>query len=213
MLLPRKARRIDKLSDNTGQGDPSYPRPIRGHFRPRKLAELLLLRDGGGGAVAAAQTVTAAVCCQTLRGEEGKKNKREVMDFFFFFNKPKTLQVIPPSQFYQPSRRVLFSVDTTSRSCINVSTKWINVLHFADLNETQNPICACSKRWRRHLKKKCARERLPRLCSCPAAACQRAPMEGSFGTAVTRNRLETQQLRRLEASTLDLQFCWLLILQ
>lgn len=122
MLLPRKARRIDKLSDNTGQGDPSYPRPIRGHFRPRKLAELLLLRDGGGGAVAAAQTVTAAVCCQTLRGEEGKKNKREVMDLFFF-NKSKTLQVIPPSQFYRPSRRVLFSVDTTSRSCINVSVK------------------------------------------------------------------------------------------
>lgn len=84
MLLPRKARRIDKLSANTGQADPSHPRPIRGHFTPRKLAELLLLRDGGG-AVAAAQTVTAAVCCQTLRGEEGKKNKNEVMDCFLFF--------------------------------------------------------------------------------------------------------------------------------
>lgn len=36
------------------------------------------------------------------------------------------------------------------------------------------------------------RERLAPLCSCPAAECQRAPAEGSFGTAVTRNRLETQ---------------------
>lgn len=95
MLLPRKARRIDKLSDNTGQGDPSYPRPIRGHFRPRKLAELLLLRDGGGGAVAAAQTVTAAVCCQTLRGEEGKKNKREVMDFLLFLTNQRHFKSSP----------------------------------------------------------------------------------------------------------------------
>lgn len=39
-------------------------------------------------------------------------------------------------------------------------------------------------------------ERVARLCSCPAAACQRAPVAGSFGTAVTRNRLESQQLRR-----------------
>lgn len=148
--------------------------------------------------MAAAQTVTAAVCCQTLRGEEGKKNKHEVMDCFFF-NKSKTLQINPPFSFLI-SRAVVSSLlghDITvckmNGMCfiLQMEVKRKKKTQIVHVQRGEGDIL------------KAQQERVARLCSCPAAACQRAPVGGSFGTAVTRNRLESQQLRNAGLTALQ----------
>lgn len=125
--------------------------------------------------MAAAQTVTAAVCCQTLRGEEGKKNKHEVMDCFFFSL---------TNQRHFKSSPLLGSI---SRAVVDITVlqvcvcKMNHCASFCRVNSNALKLELCTFREVKETFPSGAKqERVARLCSCPAAACQRAPVEGSF---------------------------------
>lgn len=133
-----------------------------------------------------AQTVTAAVCCQTLRGEEGKKEQGYSQRNF----SEKDTSLIPPSHI-SPVKKKKYAI--TAPTWLHLQTSHCAPFFFADWTPTtyyfieEGRFNFCGHH-RGVNKTRCTGASVPHT-PFQDAACQRAPADGSFLTAVTRNRL------------------------
>lgn len=193
-LLPRKARWIYKLTIVGRWEFFNY----EGALVPLKLAELLFL--GRRGQWQHRRLLQLPCVAKPWEEKRGKKNKDTVKGILV----RKTLHLSPLLILVlsnnEPALPYVNASANITLCTIFADWLWKEHLQYIILWKRDDLIfVATIEESKRHG----AQEHFSPTHPFQDAACQRAPADGSFWTAVTRNRLFIQPTRRLKASELE----------